>query len=129
GPAATPTSSPGASGPLDPSPSSTVGPVVGGVVGGGDPPVTPGGPGVLPGGSFSYEPGVGPIAFGTFGEFGPSIEWMVPTLAFTLPGFLLILIALAQGFGGIVWLPLVRRWLRGDGRPAPNRRSAVPNRG
>ena len=96
---------------------------------GGDRPVTPGGPGLTPGVSFTYEPGAGSIAFGRFGELGPGIEWVVPTLAFTIPGFLLILIALAQGFGGVIWLPLVRRWLRGDGRPGRNHRNPVPNRG
>jgi hypothetical protein len=34
----------------------------------------------------------------------------------TLPGFLLIVIGLAQVAGGFVWLPVARRWLRGDGR-------------
>jgi hypothetical protein len=53
----------------------------------------------------------------------------VPTLAITLPGFLLILIGMAQGFGGVMWLPLVRRWLRGDGRPGTGDRSPIATRG
>jgi hypothetical protein len=40
----------------------------------------------------------------------------VPSLLVTLPGFLLIIAGLAQIFGGFVWLPIARRWLRGDGR-------------
>jgi hypothetical protein len=55
-------------------------------------------------------------SLGAFGALGIGIEWMVPTLVFTIPGFLVILIGLAQVFGGFIWLPLVRRWLRGDGR-------------
>ena len=52
---------------------------------------------------------------------GFGIEWIVPSVLVTLPGFLLIIVALAQVFGGFVWLPVARRWLRGDGR-----RSAPP---
>jgi hypothetical protein len=59
---------------------------------------------------------VGPIAFGPFGTVGLGIEWVVPTALLTVPGFLLLVVGLAQIFGGLVWLPLVRRWLRGDGR-------------
>ena len=60
---------------------------------------------------------VGPIAFGSFGTVGLGIEWVVPTVLLTVPGILLLVIGLAQVFGGLVWLPLIRRWLRGDGRP------------
>jgi hypothetical protein len=60
--------------------------------------------------------GVGPVAFGPFGTVGLGIEWVVPTALLTVPGFLLLVIGLAQSFGGLVWLPVVRRWLRGDGR-------------
>jgi UPF0716 family protein affecting phage T7 exclusion len=56
------------------------------------------------------------MAFGPFGTVGLGIEWVVPTVLLTVPGFLLLVIGLAQIFGGLVWLPLVRRWLRGDGR-------------
>jgi hypothetical protein len=59
---------------------------------------------------------VGPLAFGSFGTTGLGIEWVVPTVLLTVPGILLLVIGLAQLFGGLVWLPLVRRWLRGDGR-------------
>jgi hypothetical protein len=37
---------------------------------------------------------------------------------------LLVVVALAQAVGGFVWLPIARRWLRGDGRrvaPRPGR--------
>jgi hypothetical protein len=73
------------------------------------------------------DPGAGPVSFGSFGDVGMSIEWMVPGVLITLPGFLLIIIGIAQVFGGAVWLPLARRWLRGDGRRpvAPARR--LPN--
>jgi hypothetical protein len=70
---------------------------------------------------------VGPIAFGSFGTIGLGIEWVVPTVLLTVPGFLLLLIGLAQLFGGLVWLPLVRRWLRGDGRPVETPGASTPN--
>ena len=69
-------------------------------------------PAELAGGSSN----VGPIAFGSFGTVGLGVEWVVPTVLLTVPGFLLLVIGLAQLFGGLVWLPFVRRWLRGDGR-------------
>jgi hypothetical protein len=45
-----------------------------------------------------------------------SMEWAVPTFLITVPGILMIAIALAQVVGGVAWLPLVRRLLGGDGR-------------
>jgi hypothetical protein len=44
------------------------------------------------------------------------IEWAVPTFLVTVPGFLLIAFALAQAAGGLAWLPVIRRFLSGDGR-------------
>ena len=56
-------------------------------------------------------------------------------------GFVLIAVALAQLFGGFLWLPLARRWLRGDGRRTASRsrsghaettapdRTGLPSRG
>jgi hypothetical protein len=72
-------------------------------------------------------PSVGPIAFGAFGSLGIGIEWVIPTVLLTVPGFLLLLIGLAQLFGGVIWLPLARRWLRGDGRPIEARRTPILN--
>jgi hypothetical protein len=64
---------------------------------------------------------VGPPEFGpgdafvtdifTFGGF----EWAVPALALSVPGLLVILALMAQGVIGLVWLPYVRRSLRGLG--------------
>ncbi len=70
--------------------------------------------------------GVGPVAFGPFGTVGLGIEWVVPTALLTVPGFLLLVIGLAQIFGGLVWLPVVRRWLRGDGRPMEAHPARLP---
>jgi hypothetical protein len=39
------------------------------------------------------------------------IEWAVPSLAFTVPGLLLVLAVTAQMVGATLWLPVVRRWL------------------
>lgn len=58
----------------------------------------------------------GQFALAPFGDVGMGIEWIVPTVLVTVPGALLIAIGIAQVFGGFVWLPLARRWLRGDGR-------------
>jgi hypothetical protein len=55
---------------------------------------------------------------GSFADGGIGIEWIVPSVVVTLPGFLLIIFGLAQVFGGFMWLPVARRWLRGDGRSA-----------
>ena len=68
-----------------------------------------------------FGPGADPISVGSLGDGGFGIEWIVPSVLVTLPGFLLIIVALAQLFGGFFWLPIARRWLRGDGR-----RSAPP---
>ena len=81
-----------------------------------------GGNGTPPGGSNVASdlpilaPQSGPVSIGSFGDFGLGIEWLVPTVLVTVPGFLVVVIGLAQIFGGFVWLPLARRWLRGDGR-------------
>lgn len=62
-----------------------------------------------------YRPDLAPVSFAT-GDLAIGIEWLVPSFLITVPGFLLIGIGIAQAFGGIVWLPLVRRLLSGDGR-------------
>ena len=80
-------------------------------------------PAELAGGSSN----VGPIAFGSFGTIGLGIEWVVPTVLLTVPGILLLVIGLAQVFGGLVWLPLIRRWLRGDGRPMETAGGPTPH--
>ncbi len=46
---------------------------------------------------------------------GSLLDWAVPALVLTVPGLLLVLAVLAQMLGGLVWLPLVRRWLGGLG--------------
>jgi hypothetical protein len=59
------------------------------------------------------------VALGTF----DGIEWAVPALAMTVPGLLLMLAVLAQLSTGVLWLPMVRRWLGGFGLPGRRRRS------
>ena len=46
---------------------------------------------------------------------GPLLDWAVPALVLSVPGLLLVLAVLAQMLGGLIWLPLVRRWLGGLG--------------
>ncbi|MEA2632631.1 MAG: hypothetical protein QOE66_2850, partial [Chloroflexota bacterium] len=70
--------------------------------------------------------GLGPISVGSLGDAGIGIEWIVPSVAVTLPGFLLIIFGLAQVFGGFMWLPVARRWLRGDGRRSAPRVTHLP---
>jgi len=50
------------------------------------------------------------------------VAWAVPTMAFGVPGLLLIVILLAQATGGLVWLPVVRRRI---GAWGPRRRARV----
>jgi hypothetical protein len=110
---------PGASG-STPSPGSTI------TAGGGPlPPIggNPSGP-ILPPGARTTDafqlPDAELGAFtGAFGDF----EWAVPALLLTVPGLLLILAVVAQTTAGILWLPIVRRWLGGIG-VRPRRKQA-----
>jgi hypothetical protein len=43
------------------------------------------------------------------------LDWAVPALTLTVPGLLLMLAVLAQLSTGVLWLPIVRRWLGGFG--------------
>jgi hypothetical protein len=47
--------------------------------------------------------------------FDAFLEWAVPALVLSVPGLLLLLAVLAQAAGGLLWLPMVRRWLGGVG--------------
>jgi hypothetical protein len=49
----------------------------------------------------------------------------VPALALTVPGLLLMLAVLAQLSVGMLWLPVVRRWLGGFGFGRRRRRDAT----
>ena len=42
----------------------------------------------------------GPFSFTSFGDVGSGIEWVVPSVLVTVPGFVLIAVGLAQLFGG-----------------------------
>lgn len=61
------------------------------------------------------EPDLAPVSF-SGGDFSLAMEWIVPSFLLTVPGFLMIGIGLAQVSGGLAWLPVARRMLRGDGR-------------
>ena len=121
GPSTAPGSTSGPSAAPDPTPATSTQPGVIAVTGGRGPSGGPDVPPTLP----LLEPLAGTVSLGAFGDFGLGIEWIVPTAIFTVPGFLLILIGLAQVFGGFVWLPLARRSLRGDGRRADARANRI----
>jgi hypothetical protein len=55
---------------------------------------------------------------------GALVDWAVPTLVLSVPGLLLLLAILAQLVGGVLWLPIARRWLGGFGLP---RRGSRPD--
>lgn len=46
---------------------------------------------------------------------GSLTDWAVPALALAVPGLLVLLAILAQAVGGVLWLPVTRRWLGGFG--------------
>jgi hypothetical protein len=75
---------------------------------------TSGGDGLFTVGLAGIAPIDGLVNVDTVG-FGGLIEWAVPALALTVPGLLLLLAVLAQAAGGLLWLPMVRRWLGGFG--------------
>ena len=52
------------------------------------------------------------------------LDWAVPALALSVPGFLLIIAVLAQVTAGAFWLPFVRRWLGGFGVAKRRRKPA-----
>jgi hypothetical protein len=91
---------------------------------GGDPGGGPAftGPGFSVGGGTIAPFGLADVGLAAFG----SLEWAVPALAMTVPGLLLMLAVLAQLSTGVVWLPVVRRWLGGFG---VGRRRRRPNTG
>ncbi len=55
--------------------------------------------------------------------FDALLEWAVPALLLSVPGLLLLLAVLAQAAGGLLWLPMVRRWLGGFGSAGADRRA------
>jgi len=93
----------------------------------------PGGPGGGPGQAGGFDVGRGDVGLidglGDVGVVGLSglVIWAVPALVLSVPGLLLLLAVLAQAAGGLLWLPVVRRWLGGFGirrRRAADGRSA-----
>ena len=67
--------------------------------------------------SFPGTPGTGvDVKIGEIGGLGLPVEWLVPSMVVTVPGILLMLAVLAQGFAATLWLPYVRRTLGGDRR-------------
>ena len=79
----------------------------------------------LPGGAVLRDPSSDPftltasltdevaIELTTADLISASFEWLVPSVALTVPGLLLVGIILAQGAGALIWLPLIRRFRKG----------------
>ena len=123
-----PGSTPGAA--ADPTPTPTPGGAGGPGIAGAS-----GGPGPTPGGGFTpddpeftvgrsgLDPIDGLIDINVVG-FDGLIEWAVPAMVLSVPGLLLLLAVLAQAAGGLLWLPVVRRWLGGFGLGRRRRRGA-----
>lgn len=55
-----------------------------------------------------------------------AIQWGVPAIALSVPGIFVIGVVLAQAFGGLIWLPLVRRWIGAFGIRRRRRDGARP---
>jgi hypothetical protein len=62
-------------------------------------------------------PPVGAVDVGGLGLGGVDaiVDWAVPSLVLGVPGILLVLAVGAQVLGGALWVPIVRRGLRGVG--------------
>jgi hypothetical protein len=45
--------------------------------------------------------------------------WLVPSLALSVPGVVLVLSVMAQALGGLLWIPIVRRRLAGPRGSGP----------
>ena len=110
-----PGSSPAPGGSDDPSstldPGNSPGPIGGpGSVGG----VPPGDAGGFSVGFTGLGPIDGLVDIDVVG-FDAFLEWAVPALVLSVPGLLLLIAVLAQTAGGLLWLPMVRRWLGGVG--------------
>jgi hypothetical protein len=69
------------------------------------------GSGVSVGGGYAEPFGLDDVGLVAF----DGLEWAVPALAMSVPGLLLMLAVLAQVSTGVLWLPVVRRWLGGFG--------------
>jgi outer membrane biosynthesis protein TonB len=52
-------------------------------------------------------------------QFSGALDWAVPGLVLSVPGLLLVLTVVAQSFGALAWLPLVRRRIGGFGPRRP----------
>lgn len=80
---------------------------------------------VLPGGGVLRNPAADPFAVSTDAsaapdvdlaadvQFATNLEWLVPSVAMTVPGVMLIGVLGAQMAGTLIWLPLIRRFRRG----------------
>jgi hypothetical protein len=65
----------------------------------------------------------GPMQVATTGDIGAlMLQWGVPAVSLSVPGLLIVVVVLAQSFGGVAWLPFVRRWIGGFGIRRRDRR-------
>ncbi len=125
-----PTAQPVPTQPLDPTPTSAASfsapnatpataspsPLVAAVTRGGIESPPEGGSGLPPSGAFHVSGPAGGGTVGAFASFGPvtlfeAFRWLVPSFVLGVPGFLVIVVVLAQLVGGGAFLPITRRVL------------------
>ena len=72
--------------------------------------------------------GLGSIAIANLhvSGLGSLTEWAIPGLALAVPGLLVLFAIIAQTIGGILWLPVTRRWLGAFGIGRRRRRWPRP---
>jgi uncharacterized membrane protein len=64
-----------------------------------------------PGESATDEPAID-LTTSVFAPFAETFDWAVPGLVLSVPGLLLVVVAMGvQVLGAMAWLPVVRRWI------------------
>jgi hypothetical protein len=102
---------------VTPAPAGTTGP--------GDPDAPPGLRFTIPAFGLRNAAVQGDLSADLAAHFSGTLDWAVPGLVLSVPGLMLVLTVMAQSFGALAWLPLVRRRIGGFGprrRPSPRPR-------
>jgi hypothetical protein len=124
-PSAPPTVSPSSPPVASQSPDPAVTPAPAGTTGPGDPDAPPGLRFTIPAFGLRNAAVQGDLSADLAAHFSGTLDWAVPGLVLSVPGLMLVLTVMAQSFGALAWLPLVRRRIGGFGprrRPSPRPR-------